>query len=223
MNTVSKSIKRLRLQNNMTQEELAEKMHVTRQTISKWETEKAQPDINTLTSLADVFKTDIYNLIYGWPREGYKRFQTKYMAVSAISLSCILIVKLFCDYIVTVLPRSFFRWQYIVDMLIPIVEYSLMSILFGITIIGVISLWFDTRSEERKRMGIIGIILIVPLIIAIIEIVIALFRRSFSGLLIYSMSQHFTWFPNIFVYILPAISGICMFLFFNRYSVESSL
>ena len=58
MNTVSKSIKRLRLQNNMTQDQLAEKMYVTRQTISNWETEKAQPDLETLTSLAEVFNTD---------------------------------------------------------------------------------------------------------------------------------------------------------------------
>lgn len=40
MSTVSKSIKRLRTQNNMTQDQLAEKMHVTRQAVSNWETEK---------------------------------------------------------------------------------------------------------------------------------------------------------------------------------------
>lgn len=40
MNTVSKNIKRLRVKNNITQDDLAEKMHVTRQTVSNWETEK---------------------------------------------------------------------------------------------------------------------------------------------------------------------------------------
>ena len=38
--SVAGNIKRYRAQNNMTQEELAEKMHVTRQAVSNWETEK---------------------------------------------------------------------------------------------------------------------------------------------------------------------------------------
>ncbi len=40
MNTVAENIKRLRNQKDMTQDELAEKMHVTRQTVSNWETAK---------------------------------------------------------------------------------------------------------------------------------------------------------------------------------------
>ena len=35
----------LRKKNNMSQEELAEKVGVTRQTISKWELEETSPDI----------------------------------------------------------------------------------------------------------------------------------------------------------------------------------
>lgn len=36
----------LRKKNNLSQEELAEKVGVTRQTISKWELEETAPDIN---------------------------------------------------------------------------------------------------------------------------------------------------------------------------------
>ena len=79
MSTVSKSIKRLRAQNNMTQEELAEKMHVTRQAVSNWETEKTQPDIDTLNTLADVFNVDVNELIYGNRKVDYQRFQKRYI------------------------------------------------------------------------------------------------------------------------------------------------
>lgn len=52
MNAVAKNLKRLRKQTGLTQEELAEKLHVTRQAVSSWETAKTQPDIETLTALA---------------------------------------------------------------------------------------------------------------------------------------------------------------------------
>ncbi len=45
---IGKNIKRLRERNHMTQEELAEKLFVTRQAISKWENGKTEPDIETL-------------------------------------------------------------------------------------------------------------------------------------------------------------------------------
>ena len=49
----------------MTQEELAEKLFVTRQAVSNWETGKNQPDIELLKSLADVFEVEVTELLYG--------------------------------------------------------------------------------------------------------------------------------------------------------------
>ncbi len=65
---VAKTIKRLRVQNNMTQEALAEKLHVTRQTVSGWENNRTQPDIETLMCIAEVFSVEIEELIYGQSR-----------------------------------------------------------------------------------------------------------------------------------------------------------
>ena len=45
---LGKNIKNLRAQHNYSQEDLAELVYVTRQTISKWETDKNYPDINSL-------------------------------------------------------------------------------------------------------------------------------------------------------------------------------
>ena len=81
MNDVAKNIKKIRTESGMTQEDLAEKMFVTRQTISNWETGKSQPDIETLTELAEVFsvtvddlisyeKNDEENMGYGIPPKG---------------------------------------------------------------------------------------------------------------------------------------------------------
>ena len=69
MANVSKNIKQIRIKNNMTQEELAEALFVTRQTISNYENGKSNPDIETIIKIADIFKVDANTVIYGLPLE----------------------------------------------------------------------------------------------------------------------------------------------------------
>ena len=65
VNKVQSSIKRLRQDKGMNQEQLAEQLHVTRQAVSNWETGKTQPDIETLTKIAEYFEVSVEYLIYG--------------------------------------------------------------------------------------------------------------------------------------------------------------
>ena len=53
----------LRKKNNMSQEELAEKVGVTRQTISKWELEETSPDITQAKTLSSIFKVSLDELV----------------------------------------------------------------------------------------------------------------------------------------------------------------
>lgn len=69
MPKISKNIKKLRAERNLTQDALAEKVHVTRQAISSWENDKTKPDIEALEKLAEVFGVDIEELIYGEKKE----------------------------------------------------------------------------------------------------------------------------------------------------------
>lgn len=69
MPKISKNIKKLRAEHNLTQDALAEKLHVTRQAISSWENDKTKPDIEALEKLAEVFGVDIEELIYGEKKE----------------------------------------------------------------------------------------------------------------------------------------------------------
>ena len=68
MANVSKNIRRLRTEKTWTQAQLAEQIHVTRQTVSGWETGRTQPDIEMLTLLASALDADIEDLIYGKKR-----------------------------------------------------------------------------------------------------------------------------------------------------------
>lgn len=65
MAKVSKNIKKFRTENGMTQDALAEKINVTRQTVSSWENGRTQPDIEMLELLSQVFSIGIEELIYG--------------------------------------------------------------------------------------------------------------------------------------------------------------
>lgn len=69
MAKVSGNIKKLRSDRGMTQDMLAEKINVTRQTVSSWENGRTQPDIDMLELLADAFGTEIEELIYGEKRK----------------------------------------------------------------------------------------------------------------------------------------------------------
>ena len=55
MDTLGKRIAALRKEKGMTQEELAEKLGVSPQAISKWENEQSCPDISLLPRLAAIF------------------------------------------------------------------------------------------------------------------------------------------------------------------------
>ena len=58
-------IKELREKKKLTQAELAEKLHVSDKTISKWETAKGYPDITLLEPIAAVFGVSVAELISG--------------------------------------------------------------------------------------------------------------------------------------------------------------
>ena len=53
--TIADKIKYLRKENNMTQEDLANKLNVSRQTISKWETNIAIPDADNIVAISKLF------------------------------------------------------------------------------------------------------------------------------------------------------------------------
>lgn len=59
----------LRKKNNLSQEELAEKLGVSRQAVSKWERSEASPDTDNLIALAKIYNLSLDELIYGEKEE----------------------------------------------------------------------------------------------------------------------------------------------------------
>ena len=59
----SGNLKNLRKQKGYSQEELAAKLHVVRQTISKWEKGLSVPDADTLIRLAEIMEVSVSELL----------------------------------------------------------------------------------------------------------------------------------------------------------------
>lgn len=62
MNDFGKIIKEIRKNNNLTQKELADKLFVTYQAVSKWENNKSIPDIAILKKISELYNIDLNNL-----------------------------------------------------------------------------------------------------------------------------------------------------------------
>ena len=61
--TLGQKIKKLRIEKNLTQKDLADRLYVTFQTVSKWENDENEPDVSTLRELAKVFDCSLDYLL----------------------------------------------------------------------------------------------------------------------------------------------------------------
>lgn len=62
---IGDQLKKARLDKNMTQEEVAEKIFVSRQSISNWENNKTYPDIGNVIALSDLYEISLDELLKG--------------------------------------------------------------------------------------------------------------------------------------------------------------
>ena len=57
------NLKKIRKDNNLSQEELAEKLNVTRQSVSKWESGIAYPEMDKVIQICKMFNLNIDDLL----------------------------------------------------------------------------------------------------------------------------------------------------------------
>ena len=127
-------LKEYRNNHGMTQDELAERLYVTRQTISSWENDKSYPDIHSLLMLSDLFSVSLDTLVKGDIEimkekidqetiRNFKRYNLIYAVLLLVS-------------IVSVIPL--YRWAGIPGII-------LWALLFAVT------MYFGWRLEKIKK------------------------------------------------------------------------
>lgn len=92
---LNQRLKELRLEHQLTQEELAQKIFVSRQTISNWENGKGQPDLENLILLSEYYQVSLTELVEGpLPSQDQpkffvaRRFLISYLVLCLIALIC---------------------------------------------------------------------------------------------------------------------------------------
>ena len=63
--TLGTNIQRLRKEQNMSQGDLADALDISRQSVSKWETDAATPDLDKLLKLSEIFAISLDELVKG--------------------------------------------------------------------------------------------------------------------------------------------------------------
>ena len=74
---IGEKLYELRKEKHMSQEEVAEKLDVTRQTISKWETNMSTPDFDKIKPLCDLYEITADELLTGEKKEKPEIQETK--------------------------------------------------------------------------------------------------------------------------------------------------
>ena len=73
MRDIGANIRRARVRRKLTQDDLAQTVHTTRQTISNYETGRSRPDVETLQRLADALSVELTELLDGAPSADARR------------------------------------------------------------------------------------------------------------------------------------------------------
>ena len=94
--SLAENLQYLRAREGLTQEQLAERLDVSRQSVSKWESAASYPEMDTLLKLCDMFQVDMDTLLRGSVEKslsedtaGYDRFMTLYARKIAGGVSAI--------------------------------------------------------------------------------------------------------------------------------------
>lgn len=178
----------LRKRKNLSQEEVADQLHVTRQTVSKWETDQSTPDLDKLGPLCELYEISADELLTGKKEDSSENsvysFENEtdfyYKKKKAIGISVgILFYFIAVCFIMIAIP---------IFMMNPIVASAIFLLICGVaTFIIVYSCLVyrrrkDCEREEKSRLQ-KQISVVLSSVTLVIYLVVSLF----------TMQWHITW------------------------------
>jgi len=148
MRDIGKNIREQRVKKNMTQDELAESLFVTRQTVSNYETGKSRPDIDMLVKIAELMDCDVNTILYGIPTETDRSRERKRFCIALAACIVIGFPLIFLDEAQKLWTRSFSGPKIALDFVV----LPLFLLALGWTVMQGISL-LTKAKPVRFRFG----------------------------------------------------------------------
>ena len=162
MRDIGKNIRDLRQQKHLTQEELAEQLFVTRQTVSNYENGRTRPDVDQILRLAEIFDTDANAVLYGPPMpEGRKNALIQASAGCGLTAAIYLLYRFFLP---TAQDIQSFHYDPRWTAALMYVVRPVFLLLLGWSLVQVLSLAAAVKLPERPwvrclRRGLLAIVL----------------------------------------------------------------
>ena len=215
MNAVSKNLKEIRQAKGLTQDQLAEALHVTRQAVSNRETGRSEPDIETLLALAEALDTGADALIYGPEPPKYEPMQKKYI------ICCVVFGLIFLAGIAAriwlepwLLENRKQTFDMTPSLYYMLVMRPLVAASCGALLGSLLSLGLDLRLKKPWRIAclILGICCLVPALVTGAQFVHLIGRSRLIFPFVWN-TQTSLW---IWTRAVPFLGGFLIFLGFNR-------
>ena len=173
MNNVAGNIRKHRVERGLTQDALAERLHVTRQAVSNWENGKNQPDLDMLEAVAAALEVEVAALFgEGGPAmPSYPRFQKKAVigvVILGIVTLFLLLDRLFLDpYLLALRARTV---NVRPDLLNGLLVLPLCRLAAGMLLPAAVSLRYDVRAKGGLRLvlRILPFLLVLPMVLSLL-------------------------------------------------------
>ena len=215
MSSFAKNLRRIRKANLLTQDELAQKINVTRQAVSNWERGCSEPDIQTLIALAEALQVDANELIFGRKAEYRPTLRREYLPLCIISGSivvCILILQLaLYPYLLNLKNTQYLTHVFLYQKVVPPLGYFAG----GVFAYAVVSLFYEIKTKRRILLLLLAILFALPSMLVIAEEVLWRLTDTFPQSISYYLTITAARNPTISIILyklLPFLSGIAAFL-----------
>ena len=158
MEQIAKRLRKLRLERKLTQDDLAQQLHVTRQAVSNWETGKTVVGIEYLMKLGEIYGVSVDAILHGErsvEQAEYPQNQRKY-TICVVICAVILIICVLLN--ITVKPRLMqlyygeflYRPYFLYRHIVP----AIMASAAGALLLSMVSLFRDIRLWGKwKRLS----------------------------------------------------------------------
>ena len=141
---VGKRLKDLRAETHMSQDDLAARVYVSRQTISSWENGKTYPDVQSLLLLSEIFDVTVDSLIKGDVEVMTKTVDSDVRTMKRLSYVMTVFI------VLTVIACGWFSfqvavWDWPIEQAVPTILLAL--VLWGIAMFA--ALWAERIKKEH--------------------------------------------------------------------------
>ncbi len=178
MRDIGKNIRDLRCAAGMTQEQLAEKLFVTRQTVSSYETGRTRPDLDMLPRIADALGTDANAVLYGPPDAHVQRQKQVKFYISAGAL--VLTYTLY-RYLAVFANAQRNQYDLLPGLWVGMLLAPFVCLVLGWVIVQALAAFTKGFAVDKKARRVCGIAALAALGLYLVPVAAFLLFASFAG------------------------------------------